>query len=99
MAGVIDRGQLSPNVIGPGFVEFSFIESIVNVLLIFVLRKKGSKTKKRMKEKEIERRLRVTNPKSLFLRLEPSGTQSPRRRESNASAGYTTGPSSKSQKK
>ena len=62
---------------------------------IFVLTKKGRKTKKRKKEEEIEKR--DCGPPTWkvffcdFVGLEPSGTLSPRRRESNALAGYTTG--------
>ena len=64
----------------------------------FFMRKKGSKTKKDEKGRDREWRLRVANPKVYFfwdfVRLEPSGTWSPRSRQSNASAGYTTRPSS-----
>ena len=63
----------------------------------FVLRKKGSKTKKRMKEKEIERGVAGCQPEVFFLefvRFERSDTRSPRRRESNVLAGSNTGPSS-----
>ena len=63
---------------------------------IFVLRKKGSKTKKRMKEEEIEKGDCGPPTRKVFfwdvVELEPSGTWSPRRRESNALAGYEDGP-------
>ena len=59
-----------------------------NQFLFFVSRKKGSKTKKRMKEEEIEKGDCGPPTRKVFfcdfVGLEPSGTKSPRRRESNA---------------
>ena len=72
-------------------------------ILIFILRKKRSKTKKRMNEEEIAgKAIAGSQPEKSFffwdfVGLEPSGTESPRRQESNALAGYTTGPSSDGQ--
>ena len=64
-------------------------------MLIFVLRKKGSGTKERMKEEEIEKGDCGPPTRKVFfwdfVGLEPNGTWSPRRRESSALAGYTTG--------
>ena len=49
---------------------FSFQVCVMLNIFIFVLRKKGSKTKKRMIwGRNRERRLRAANPKSLFLRF------------------------------
>ena len=71
------------------------------VTSIFVLRKNGSETKKRMKEEEdIERAIAGRQPEqSIFFEIlsdlnrAVNLQKSPRRQESNALAGYTNGPS------
>ena len=74
-----------------------FATSSGQAWLIFVLRKKESKMKKIMKEEGLEKGECGPPARKVFFEtvgLEPSDTYSPRWRESNALAGYTSRPSS-----
>ena len=86
-----------PNFFGQGSKRVRLLSLMIKIF-DFCSEKEGSKTKKKTEEEKKEKGdCQPQTWKSFFwefVGLDSSGTWSPRRRESNASAGCTTGPSS-----